>query len=192
MDKKIKKLTQGAIMIAMATVLSFIVLYKMPNGGSVTLASMVPIILFSYLHNAKWSVFVAFTYSLIQMLLGFYPPPTGDLLSFVLVIFLDYVIAFGVLGLAGSIGRIFKNKLSGFVAGSMCVVAIRFVCHFLSGILIWKAYAPEGQSPALYSIIYNGPYMAMEFLITVFVVTLLYKALPLKRLATEGSPYVEI
>ncbi len=170
-----KKLTLSAIMVALATVLSFISVYRLANGGSVTLASMVPIILIAYLYDVKWSVLTALVYAIIQMIMGFYPPPTNDILSYFLVVMLDYIIAFGCLGLAGVFFKMLgKNKIAITLSGAI-VVIIRFVCHFLSGVIIWDVWAPEGQSVYLYSLTYNGSYMGLELVITVVVLALMSK-----------------
>ena len=168
-----RKITTGALMVAVATVLSMIPLIRLPQEGTVTLASMAPIIIFSFSANLKYSLITAFVYSLIQMMLGGIAPPAENFLSYVAVILLDYVIAFTVLGFAGSIKRKFKNMYIGAGVASVVVTFIRFICHFMSGILIWSVYAPEGQSAALYSLIYNGSYMSFEIVITAIVAIIL-------------------
>jgi thiamine transporter len=77
-------LVESALMIAMAVVLSFIKIYEFPQGGSVTLASMAPIVLLSCRHGVKWGLGAAFIYSLLQMILppGFYPPPAKTIFAF--------------------------------------------------------------------------------------------------------------
>ena len=173
-----KKITTSALMIALATVLMWVSkLIPAPwlQGGSVTLASMVPIIAVSILFGTKWGLCASLAYSLIQMMFGFYPPPTQTLLNFVLVILFDYVFAFGVLGLAGifytlSGKRAFSAAFSGFV-----VTCLRYICHIISGILIWGVYAKEGQTVIAYSLIYNGTYMIPEIIITTVVLALIFK-----------------
>ncbi len=93
-------LVECAMMIAMAVVLSLVTLYKFTQGGSVTLASMAPLVLVSYRHGVKWGLLAAFVYSLLQMILppGFYPPPAKTFIAFVGVVLLDYIIAFTGLG----------------------------------------------------------------------------------------------
>ena len=137
METKTKKLTFCAIMIALATVLSFVKLFEMPQGGSVTLASMVPIILISYKCNIKWAVVSSLVYGVIQLLQGVAYVP-ADLGGAILCIFLDYVVAFGVLGFASTFGRIFKNPYAKIIGGSAISIGLRFICHFLSGLLIWS------------------------------------------------------
>lgn len=173
--KNTKKLTLSAIMVALASVLSMISVYRLANGGSVTLASMVPIILISYLYDVKWSVLTALVYAILQMIMGFYPPPTNDVVSYFLVVMLDYILAFGSLGLAGAFFKMLgKNKIAITLSGAI-VVIMRFICHFLSGIIIWDVLAPEGQSVYWYSLTYNGSYMGLELIVTVAVLSLLSK-----------------
>lgn len=162
-------------MIALATVLSLIPLFQMPQGGTVTPASMVPIILISLKYDVKWALITSLAYAGIQMLVppGIFAPPTPDFISYFLVILLDYVIAFGILGLAGTFGRLFKKPAVQIVAGAVIVIALRFLCHFTSGIVIWSYYAPQGQSAWLYSLLYNGPYMLIELVVSAIVTAIL-------------------
>ncbi|MBC8584611.1 energy-coupled thiamine transporter ThiT [Youxingia wuxianensis] len=185
MNVTTRKLTHSALMVALATILSLVTIFKAPNGGSVTAASMVPIIIIALMYNTSWALLTSLAYSGIQMLLGFYPPPTQDFISFVLVILLDYVVAFGVLGLAGVFARRFKNKVLGACIGTIIVMALRFICHFLSGILIWTSYAPEGMPVWLYSFTYNGAYMLFEAIISVVVIALIVKYINLDKLKAK-------
>ena len=171
---KTKKLTLAGMLVALATVLSFIPLFSMPNGGSVTAGSMVPIIIFSLMSDSKWGITQALVYSLIQLLMGWYAPPAQTFVSFIAVILLDYVVAFGGLGLAGPIARRLGGGRAATAAGVISVLFIRFLCHFLSGILIWTSFAPEGQPVWLYSLLYNGGYMLGETVVTIIVVLLIY------------------
>lgn len=168
-------------MAALATILSVIKLFDMPYGGSVTAASMVPIIFFSLTTDFKSSFWQSMVYALLQLILGFYAPPAKTFLSYVAVIFLDYIAAFGVLSLAGPIARKFKDFRLGSTVGAALVTAMRFVCHFASGILIWASFAPEGQSVWLYSLLYNGGYMLGEFVITTAVTLLLATTVKTKK-----------
>ncbi len=179
-----KKLTASALMVALATALMWVSkLVPAPwlQGGSITLASMVPIITAGILFGAKWGLCASVSYALIQMMFGFYPPPTQTFLNFGLVVFLDYIAAFGVLGLSGVFYRLI-NKKSPVTAGicAFIVTLLRYICHILSGILIWGVYAGEGQSVLVYSVIYNGSYMLPEIVISTFVTTLIFKVNRLK------------
>lgn len=171
--EKTRNITICAVMVALATVLSLIKFFDAPYGGSVTLGSMVPLVILSVkIRDFRWGMLACFAYSLIQMLLGFAPPPTATFLYFAAVVLLDYVIAFTVISVANPISKLFKNKTVGVGVGSAVAVFLRFLCHFASGILIWGVYA-EDMPVWLYSLTYNGGYMLFEFIITVVVSTLI-------------------
>ena len=176
MQTKTTKLTRAAVMIALATALSFFRVIQLPNGGSITAGSMIPIIFVSYFLGWRYSLLTAFTYSLLQMLLqGIAVPPVENFLYYTLVIFLDYILAYTVLGLAGIVSGKIKNTTLKYITGSTVCVTLRFICHLISGIIIWDVYAPEGQSVFLYSLTYNGSYMLGELIITVMVMFFISK-----------------
>ncbi len=174
-----KKLTASAFMVALATVLMWVSkLIPAPwlQGGSVTIASMVPIICVGILFGTKWGLCSSLAYAIIQMMFGFYPPPTQTLLYFVLVILLDYIFAFGVLGLSGMFYSLFGKKKFAIPMSAFLVTLLRYICHIISGILIWGVYAEEGQSVLAYSLIYNGTYMIPEIIISTVITTILFKS----------------
>lgn len=109
---KTRIMVECALMIALGTILANIKIYELPNGGSITLFSMVPFILVSFRHGVKWGLFTGFVNSLLQMLLGFYAPPAPGLLPLVGMILLDYVLAFSFLGLACVFAKPFKTSWS--------------------------------------------------------------------------------
>jgi thiamine transporter len=170
-------LVECALMIAMSTVLSMFKIFEMPQGGSITCASMVPLVLISYRHGFNWGVSTAFAHSLLQMLIKFNMPPANTLWAFLLVILLDYVIAFTVLGTASFFGKPFKNRAVSVAVGTLAVTFVRFICSFLSGILIWQDYAPKDIPLWLYSLTYNGGYMLPEMIITTVVAVILIRVL---------------
>ncbi|MBC8545504.1 energy-coupled thiamine transporter ThiT [Clostridiaceae bacterium NSJ-31] len=185
---KTQIMVECALMIALATVLGYIPIFEMPQGGSITLCSMAPIILAAHRNGLKWGLFTGFVHSLIQMLLGFknvlycttFPAMVGCIL-------LDYVIAFTALGLAAAVEKPFKNKLVGIGVGSVVVGLIRYLCSFLSGILIWGGYAPEDMPVWLYSLTYNGSYMIPEIIITAVAVVLLVKLLDVRQKKKQAA-----
>ena len=174
---KTRILVECALMIAIGTVLANVKIYELPNGGSVTLLSMLPFVLISFRHGVKWGVFTGFVNSLLQMLLGFYAPPAPGLLPLVGMILLDYVLAFTLLGLACVFAKPFQNRLLGAAVGSAVVCFIRFLCSFLSGVLIWGNLS-DGLPAWTYSLGYNASYMLPETVLTVVAVVLLHKAAP--------------
>ena len=174
---KTRILVECALMIAIGTVLSNIKFFTLPNGGSVTLLSMLPFVLVSFRHGVKWGLFTGFVNSLLQMLLGFYAPPAPGLLPLVGMILLDYVLAFSFLGLACVFAKPFKNKLVGVAVGSAAVCVLRFLCSFLSGVLIWGNLS-DGLPAWTYSLVYNGSYMLPETLLTMVAAVLLCRVAP--------------
>ena len=161
-DKKrwtARMLANGALCIALSTVLSFITLYKMPQGGSITLASMLPMFLFAYAYGVGPGMLVGAAYGFVQFLQG------GLYFVHPVELLLDYPLAFAMLGLAG-----LSNKFSdqwGMIPGIILGTFGRFVCAFLSGLIFFGMYAPEGQNVVIYSMVYNGLYLVPEAIICI-------------------------
>lgn len=194
---KTRVLVEGALMIALATVLSFIPFIELPHGGSITLLSMLPLIVMSFRHGAKWGLFTAFVHSLLQFFLGIknlaYCQTLGAQVGCVL---LDYLLAFTALGLACLLAKPFGSKLAGVGVGTFGVCLLRYLCSFLSGYLVWKDYdyafewmtqfgwgaaiASMGENALcwLYSAVYNATYMLPEALLTTVGALVLCKVAP--------------
>lgn len=184
------RLTETAVFIALAVVLSMVKIYKLPLGGSVTLVSMLPICILSFRYGVKWGFFSSFIYSLFQLMLGI---TTDGILGWGLTpvmlvgcILFDYIVAFTVLGIAG----IFKKKgEAGLYAGLSLAFLLRFVSHFISGYFIfsyldqWKIFGSTFKNaPLLYSVCYNGTFMLPELVITMAVVVALMRFTAVKKL----------
>ncbi|MBQ2968322.1 MAG: energy-coupled thiamine transporter ThiT [Clostridia bacterium] len=177
MNQKTKNLTLSAILIALATVLaviSNILPIRLPYGGSVTLASMVPIILIGILCGTKWGLLSGVVYGVIQMLFGFYPAPTQTLFDNILVVLLDYILAFGVLGLSDVFFCLTGKKVYSVAFSAFAVTTLRYICHILSGVIIWSVYKEAEQTALAYSLIYNGSYMIPEIILSTAVTALLF------------------
>ena len=171
---RIRMLCEGALMVAMAQILSYVKLAEAPNGGSITPA-MFPIIFFAVRWGLRPGLMAGFVFGLLQLIFdGAYAWGWQSML-------LDYLVAFTPLGLAG----LFKGKPWGLFVGTAVGCAGRFAVHYISGVTIYKIVAPTeflGQtysSPSLYSIIYNGSYMLPNILIALVLAAVLY--VPLKR-----------
>lgn len=166
MEKKtnLRCLTECAILIAIATVLSFIKLYKLPLGGSITALSMLPIILAGYRNGFKWSVIASFTYAFLQLMVDIAEIASWGLTAgiFAGAVVFDYLLAYGSLCLAG----LFSGKKYGLLWGTLASLPVRFIMHFISGYVFFGSWATEGYTPFLYSIVYNGSYMLPELIIT--------------------------
>ena len=154
-----KIIAEIVIFVALATILSMFKIFDMPYGGSVTLASMVPILWLTLRRGPTVGLFSATLYGVVQLAFGPYIVHPAQVL-------LDYPIAFGMLGVAGFFQ---KRPFIGVSLGTLG----RFVAHFISGILFWYMYAPEGMDPIVYSAVYNGGYMLVEFVISLYVIYLL-------------------
>ena len=187
-NKKTKILVEGAIMVALATVLSFIKIFQFPWGGSITVLSMLPIIVFSLRYGVKQGAMVSFVYSLAQLvqgilvegLLGWGLTPT----ALVACIFLDYIGAFSILCLAGIFGN---KKMSAIIFGTVAVMLVRFSLHYISGVLIFNSFGElwngfSTDNTWLYSLLYNGAYMLPETVFTTIGALLLFKTPQMRRL----------
>ncbi|MBF4695047.1 energy-coupled thiamine transporter ThiT [Fusibacter ferrireducens] len=166
---KVKMLVEGAMMIAIATVLSFIKVWEMPYGGSVTAGSMVPILIYAYRWGGAQGILAGAVYGIIQFMIE---PFAAHPIS----VLLDYPIAFGVLGIMGFVAHKSKDIKRIFL-GVIVAILGRFIAHFLSGVIFFATFAPDGMSPALYSVEYNASYLVPEMVISMVVFTLLYKQL---------------
>ena len=141
-NRKIERLVTSAVFIALATVLSFIKVYKLPLGGSITLLSMLPVCLLSLKYGVKWGFVCSFLHAVIQFSLAL-----GEVMSWGLdvrmwigCILFDYLFAFGILGLSG----IFRNrKMPLMLTGVGISLALRFVSHFISGSIFFDIWMPE-------------------------------------------------
>jgi thiamine transporter len=177
---KILPLVEGAIMIALATVLSYIRVYKLPWGGSITLLSMLPIALYSIKYGVGKGLAVSFLFSLIQLGQGIIDGLFGwGLTAGMLVgcILFDYILAFTVIGLSG----MFRKKgTAGCVTGTVIALLLRFACHFTTGVIIWKSFGElwdgfSTDNTYLYSFLYNGSYMLPEIILTAVGAFVLFK-----------------
>ncbi len=181
-------MVEAAFMVALATALSFVKIFKLPWGGAITLLSMLPIVIFSIRRDIKAGLICSFVYSIVQLGLGI---GLDGLLGWGLTpamlfgcIMLDYILAFSVLGLAG----IFKSKgLKGWIGGIVLAIVLRFVMHFLSGYIIfhgfgelWGGFFTENS--VLYSICYNGAYMLPELIFTVIGAVVLLSTPQIKKI----------
>ena len=159
-----KHLVVCAAAIALAYVASYVKLFSLPFGGSVTLFSMLFIALVGYWYGPRFGLLTGFVYGLLQF---FQEPYMLNLLQ----VGCDYLFAFSALGVAG----IFKNKKNGLVKGYLFAILLRGVFHSLGGYLFWMSYMPESfpaSLAALYPIIYNYSYILAEGIVTVIILML--------------------
>lgn len=157
-----RTISVGAMCMALASVLSLIKLLPMPMGGSLTPASMLPLLLFAYCYGTLPGVTLGALYGVMQFILdGGQFIWTGAIPNL-----LDYPIAFGLLGLAGCFSKL-ANQRRGLTMGFLLGCFGRFLASFTSGVVFYAEWAPEGMHPALYSAGYNAMYMLPECLLCI-------------------------
>ncbi len=166
---KTRKLVECALMIALATVLSTLAkVVDLPYGGSITLASMLPIIIVSYRNGLGWGFGSAAVFAVIQQLFGMnnLSYMTG-VPAIITLILLDYVVAFTCLGLAGIYRKGVQAQNVALALGAVTVCVIRYICHVISGATVWAGLSIPTTAALGYSFIYNATYMIPETIITV-------------------------
>ena len=154
---------ETAIMIALAVVLSFVKVWEMPQGGTISL-TMLPLFLLAFRRGPWAGIIGGVIYGVISIIYDgvIYHP---------LSILLDYTLAYGLLGVAG----FFKKDYTGIILGTVVGTACRYLCSLLSGAVLFAEYAPVGQNPWIYSLGYNATYMVPELIICVVVLVVLFK-----------------
>ncbi len=191
-NTKTTVLVEAAIMVALATVLSYIRIIKLPWGGSITLLSMLPIVVYSIRRGPALGLAASFVFSLVQFGQGVIDGLFGwglTPVSLIACIFLDYIGAYTVIGIAG----IFKNKgMAGWLGGTALAVFCRFLFHFFSGVLIWGSYGElwngfSTDNTWLYSLLYNGAYMLPEMIFTMIGAFVLFRVPQTKKLLLENE-----
>lgn len=163
MKRTTREITEIAVCIALAVVCSFVKVYQMPQGGSVAL-TMIPILLLAFRSGPVAGMIAGALYGLVSLAIDgvVYHP---------LSILLDYVLAFGLLGVAGFFPKNTKGVVIGTTAGVFC----RFVSSVVSGATLFKSFAPEGQNAWVYSLGYQATYMVPELIICIVVLVVLQK-----------------
>lgn len=154
-----KVLVTSAVLIAIAFGLNQITLFRMPQGGSVTPFSMLVVVLIGYLYGPRQGILAGMAFGLLDLLIAPYAMTPVQIV-------LDYPFAFGALGLAG----LFRKYKKGLTIGYAVGVFGRFLCVFISGVVFWGIYAPEGSNVFAYSAVYNGTYLLAEGIITILII----------------------
>ena len=179
-------LVEASLFLALSIVLSYIKVVQLPFNGSLTLLSMLPISFVAIKHGTAWGLGTAFAYSWFQILQGGVFAWGLTPLMLVASLFLDYILAFTVLGLAGLFRR---RSILGILGGVLLACLLRFLMHFISGFVLWAEldmFELFGKSfvnrPVLYSLAYNGVYMLPETVFTVIGAAVLLRLPSMRRL----------
>jgi len=167
-----KVITRIGIALALATILHLVKLVDLPNGaGSINLGSMVPILIISFMYGPEIGMLTGFLFGVIYLIISPY------ILHPIQVLF-DYPLPFMAVGLAG----FFKNKK---LLGTTLGMFIRFIFHFISGVLFFGEFAPKGWSPILYSFIVNGSVVLGNLLVILIIISLL----PISKIILRNNSY---
>ena len=161
------KLTESAMMIALATILSFIKLANLPYGGSITIASMLPILIIAVRYGTPWGLFTGLVHGTLQLIID--PGPLSyfsDGLSVAAIIVLDYILAFSLIGLGGLAGKA-KAPTVSLSIGALIAGVLRYLCHVVSGATVWAGLSIPTSAALAYSFVYNATYMLPETLILI-------------------------
>ena len=155
-----------ALMLALTIVLHQLRIFHMPQGGSVTLGAMVPLLFLTYRYGAGIGCLAGFVYGMINLM-------QDAFIVHPLQVLFDYPLPYMALAIAAAVpGRIYLGAALAFAA--------RFLCHYISGVVFFGSYAPPDTSPYLYSLVFNATYLVPEAVICL----LLLRILPVPRLLT--------
>ena len=159
-----RMITQIGIALALATILNIFRIYRFPQGGSVTLGCMVPILLLTFAYGKEIGFLTGFLYGLISLI-------TDPFILHPIQMLFDYPLPYLAIGLAGC----FRSKR---VLGISVAFFVKFLCHFISGVVFFGSFAPEGMGPILYSLSVNVPIIGAEAIICIVI----FKIIPVDRL----------
>ena len=161
MKLTIKQLAFCAMCLALATVLSEIKIFDMPTGGSITLLSMFVIALPGILFGLVPGIVTAVAYGILQLIIDPY-------VLYPMQLVVDYILAFGALGLSG----LFYGKKGAVIKGYIAAVIGRYIFSDISGWIFFGAYAWEGWNPLPYSLAYNAAYIFAAASLTVDILAI--------------------
>jgi thiamine transporter len=154
-----QRLTTSAVMLALSAILAMVCalipFLNLPFGGGFTIASMLPIIIVSYMYGVKWGLFTSAVYSVIQMVMDLYLGkgstimalfmPNGDEFmgygAAVAILIIDYLLAYSVLGFGGIFRNKIKNKTLAISLGAFLALFLRYLAHIISGFIFYGAWA---------------------------------------------------
>jgi thiamine transporter len=149
--RETKAVSFAGVTIALSFALSYVKIFSLPQGGSVTLASMLPLIIYAYVFGARKGVLAGAIYGILQCLQNpqFYQP---------MQFLLDYPVAFGgigIVGIARNFGKLKDKPVASFIVGAVIAVVLRYIAHTISGYYVFSSWAWEGWAPLAYAMVYN-------------------------------------
>lgn len=174
-----KILVEGGLMVAIAIILNeFVSFHFWPNGGSVSLGGMVPILIFGYRHGMKWGILSGLAFSIVNCLLGVQYLKGLTAVIFIGSVILDYILPFGILGLSGMFKGKFQNQTKELLLGSSVVILVRYISHLLSGYILWGDLTNGVWSAIVYTFTYNSSYMIPEWIISLVILGIISTKAP--------------
>ena len=153
-------MVDGALCIALAFVLSRFILFRMPQGGSINF-EFAPLILLTYKRGFKWGVISGALLGVLKILFGGY-------FMNVIQVLLDYPLAFACVGFAA-----IRPKILGLIVAMIGTIT----CSVISGVVFFAEFAPEGQNPFIYSLVYNTPVLGAKYILSGITALLIWKYL---------------
>ena len=211
---KTRTMVECSLLVALALIFRFIPVFSMPLGGSVTIGGMAPLVIASLRHGPRWGVLTSGVYAIIRALsprgvgnvLFVANLPASPVLSDYLqalpamagVVLFDYIVAYAVMGLAYIFAVRFNNRITGACVGAAVTGFLRYLCHVISGVIIWRRYITNDvtflgihvsadNAGWIYSFVYNATYMLPEIIITVVVVGVVVKVFMSKFFAPPAE-----
>lgn len=188
----VHRLTFSAVMLALATCLALIcslLPLSLPYGGGFTIASMLPIVLVSYIYGVKWGFFTSFTYAVIQMILDLIRGRSSTIIAFflpdsdfaiyagIIICLLDYVLAYSILGIGGIFRKKLKSKGLSLTLGTVIALSARYIIHIVSGYIFYGAYAEWFFSENFFSSLGSKILSALDGQVLAFVYSVIYNGL---------------
>ncbi|MBR5712112.1 MAG: energy-coupled thiamine transporter ThiT [Lachnospiraceae bacterium] len=180
-DLRSVRLAVSAISLTLACVTSYLKLFELPWGGSVTLFSMFFVCFVGYLYGPATGLTAAFAYSILQFLLS-----GGTYILTIPQVLLDYIFAFTALGIAG----FFYRRKHGLIVGYIAACVARGVFATLAGYMFWMDCMPDGFPKSLsfiYPIAYNFCYIGIEMALTLVVLAIPDVRKAIKNIAYEAT-----
>lgn len=183
----LKKLCVSALFLSLGLVLSeFVPNIPIPliHGGSATIFSMVPVCLIGIAFGFNWGLSTGLVYGVIQLIFGIHNVTYAGGISeegAIIVVLFDYIIAYAVLGFSGIFNKAIKNRTLSAVLGVILALILRYACHFITGVTIWRTLTNTWDA-VWFSLTYNGAYMIPEIILTALGIGILMKANILKVL----------
>jgi len=164
-------LSEGALCAALSVAFSWLVIFRMPQGGSLTL-ELVPLIVFAWRRGVRWGCGAGALNGLLHLMLGGY-------IVHPLQALLDYPAAYAAMGMSGLWRNSQKKQKNSapLIAGLAVAGLSQFICHVVSGVIFFSSYVPEGMNPWLYSIVYNGTFLMPKLVVSVIVAWVLWNRL---------------